>query len=201
MIKLIISIAALYIGVLIYPFVKKHPAWLSFFDAFVLVSIIGLTLLHLIPHSIEAAGGWALLASVIGFGALSSIHLMQPKHAHGHAERGFSVILALAVVGIVIHTLLDGMALDMSSGANNFSQALGLGVLFHRLPVGIFLAMVLMPRYGKKLTLAALTGMAVSTAIGAAISHFAIPHIGMMLLNLLQALIAGMLLHVAFHNI
>ncbi|MBQ1265396.1 MAG: hypothetical protein IIY06_01330, partial [Proteobacteria bacterium] len=201
MIKLIISIVALYFGALIYPFVRKHPAWLSFFDAFVLVSIIGLTLLHLIPHSIEAAGGWALLASAIGFGALSSVHLMQPKHAHAHTQRGFSVVVVLALAGIIIHTLLDGMALDMSSGANNFSQALGLGVLFHRLPVGIFIAMLLVPRYGMKMTLAALTGMAVSTATGAAISHFAIPHLGLMVLNLLQALIAGMLLHVAFHNI
>ncbi len=201
MIKLIFSIVALYFGAGIYPFIKKHPAWLSFFDAFVLVSIIGLTLFHLLPHSIEAAGMWALLAALIGFGMLSALHLIQPHHDHGH-EKTHNAIVWFALVGFIIHTLMDGMALGMGlSDTANFADALGLGVLFHRLPVGIFFAMILMPSYGAKTTIAAMTALATSTLIGAGIAHFAMPHMGLMFLNLVQALIAGSLLHVVFHNI
>ena len=74
MISLIFSVLALFLGVGLYPVIKRRPSWLSFFDAFVFVSITGLTLFHLIPHSVENAGMLGVLALGVGLGVPVFLH-------------------------------------------------------------------------------------------------------------------------------
>ncbi len=217
MLLLVLSILALFIGVGIYPIIKKFPASLSFFDAFVLISLVGLTMLHLIPHSIENAGIPGVLAVALGLGVPSLLHKYQHHHEHdahhthddhqnakdSHHNTANSglILLIIIFIGVIIHTLLDGIGLSMSSMDNDMGQMLGLGVLFHRLPIGIFLSIILVPRIGLKKTWAVVIALATSTCLGFVLGHYTLPSAGLTILYLFQGLIAGSLLHVIFHNI
>ena len=215
MFSLILSVLALFIGVTIYPMIRRKPSWLSFFDAFGLISIVGLTMLHLIPHSVENGGILGLIAVGVGLGVPGLLHLLQHHDHHGEhsdeensgsethsGEKSRRILMACVLIGFAVHTLLDGIGLSMSSLEHaEMGQMLGLGVLFHRLPVGIFLSLILVPRVGIKKTWGLLGGLAASTILGFALGHFALPAAGVTFLYVLQGLIAGMLLHVVFHNI
>ncbi len=221
MIQLILSILALVIGVSIYPVIKNRTSLLSFFDAFVLIAIPGLTLLHLIPHSIENTGlaGW--IAVCLGFGIPGIIHHLQhhshdeDKHeeheeaphsdAHLHRHKPHALLILIVFLGVMIHTILDGIGLSMTSGSNEalnaHGQLLALGVLFHRLPIGIFLGLIMVPMIGFAKTLGVAIAFSAGTCIGFILGHFALPHAGISLLYLFQGLIAGTLLHIIFHNV
>ncbi len=215
MFSLVLSVLALFIGVSVYPLIRRKPSFLSFFDAFGLISIVGLTMLHLIPHSVENGGILGLVAVGIGLGVPAALHLLQHHEhageaaheegeAHGRHSSGRTgrILMTCVLVGFAIHTLLDGIGLSMSSLDHaEMGQMLGLGVLFHRLPVGIFLSLILIPRIGLKKTWGLLAVLATTTILGYALGHFALPAAGLVFLYVLQGLIAGMLLHVVFHNI
>ena len=214
MLLLLLSILALFIGIGIYPVIRKFPASLSFFDAFVLISIIGLTMLHLIPHSVENGGIWGLLAVAVGLTVPAILHKLQhhtsesehhdtehAEHPHHHNERKSGLILIIIVFfGFIIHTILDGIGLSMTA-VDDMGNMLALGVLFHRLPVGIFLSMILVPRLGLKKTWAIIIALAATTSLGFVLGHYTLPSAGLIILNVVQGLIAGTLLHVVFHNI
>ena len=204
MIQLILSILALLIGVAIYPFARKRPSLLSFLDAFAILTIIGLTFLHLIPHTVEHAGMTGIISILIGFGLPTLLHLSHHHH-HSDDNNHSSLLLIIVGIGVIIHTILDGIGLSMSDHSirsmGSSGTMLGLGVLFHRLPVGIFLSMILVPRIGLKKTWAVAITFAVTTFIGYILGHLAISHLGMTLMYAVQGLIAGALLHIVFHNV
>ena len=204
MLVLILSILALFVGVGIYPIIKSRPSLISFFDAFVLISVIGLTLLHLIPHSVEGSGLWGVLAVCIGFGVPVMLHKLPHGHDDNADNKISQVLLFVALTGIITHTLLDGIGLSMGhvhDAEPSSSLMLGLGVLFHRLPVGLFLGMMLIPRMGYARATGIAAAMAAATVLGFVLGHFALPMASLTLLNVVQGLIAGTLLHVIFHNV
>ncbi|GEM_PF-2437536 len=200
MLPLILSILALFSGVCIYPVIKKNASLLSFFDAFALIALLGLTLLHLIPHSAENGGIPGVIAVLIGIGIPTLLHHLQ-HNSDEHEHKTNGILLIIVFVGIIIHTLLDGIGLSMSGTQTDMGQMLGLGVLFHRLPVGIFLSLVLVPQIGLKKTWAIVIAFAISTLIGFLLGHFALPGAGLAILYIIQGIIAGALLHIILHNV
>ena len=215
MLQLIFSILALFVGVALCASIQKRPSWLSFFDAFVVVSIVGLVLFHIVPHCLEDSGILGMATIAIGFGIPALVHQRSHRHEHDancsgeHDDEKKSkfaqyAMMAAIVVGMCAHTILDGIGLSMSDMGDDVGAAgnlLSISVLFHRLPVGVFLSLMLVPRIGTRKTWAIAATMALSTVLGYGLGHFALPHLGMTILNLVQGLIAGMLLHVVFHNV
>ena len=205
MIPLILSILALFSGVSIYPVIRKHASLLSFFDAFALIALLGLTLLHLIPHSVEHGGIPGIIAVLVGIGVPTIIHRFQHGAHHDsekhHGHRANAILLGIVFIGLIIHTILDGIGLSMAGTQTEMGQMLGLGVLFHRLPVGIFLSLVLVPQIGLKKTWAVASAFVVSTLVGFILGHFALADASLAMLYVIQGLIAGALLHIIFHNV
>ncbi len=217
MLQLILSIFALFVGVALCAQIQKRPSWLSFFDAFVVVSIVGLVLFHIIPHTLEDSGLSGMAAIAVGFGIPAIMHRRTHRHEHGahcdgsheknsRRKRSFAqnAMMIAVIAGMCAHTVLDGIGLSMSDMSGDIAPTgnlLGISVLFHRLPVGFFLSLMLAPRIGTKKTWGVAAVMALSTAIGFGLGHFALPHMGMTILYIVQGLIAGMLLHVVFHNV
>ena len=216
MIKLVISVLALIVGASIYPFIKNKAQLLNFFDAFVFVSIVGLVLLHLVPHSIEASGTPAIIAILLGFALPMLFHLRDRFKGEKHSHL-FKWLLMIAFIGLGIHTFIDGLALSMDNAEHFHELAdehlheidhdhaeaaslLALGVMLHRLPVGIFTAWILMPKYGTRLTVSVIATMAFCTIFGFVAGHVGLPHASLNFLNILQAFVAGTLLHVVSHN-
>lgn len=191
LIYVLTSIVALFIGPLLLRLAAQARGLGAAIDGFVLVALGGLVLLHLLPEALEHAGGWALGAAFLG--ALLPL-LIEGPLAQGARPRR---VVWVALLALAAHALVDGGAL---AGAER-SPALALGVVLHRLPVGLFVWWVVRPLHGRRVAWGALGVVAGATLIGLAIGtslHGAAPEAA---LGAFDALVGGSLLHVMLHEV
>ena len=173
---------------------QRRPALAAGLDSFVLVSVSVVVLLHVVPHSAEVLGAPAVLAA--GAGLLLPIALHKLDHAlGGEARRGLRltrdrIVYTLLALGLTVHALFDGAALSAHS------QSLALGVLAHRLPAGLALWVMLRPRAGTARTLTLMGLYGGGTVVGALVGGALEASAGARPLALLQAIVAGSILHV-----
>jgi uncharacterized membrane protein YraQ (UPF0718 family) len=187
---LLASLIALVIGPLV--FERTRGPWaLAALDAFALVAVGGLVSAHILPQCFAVAGWWAapvVLLGLFGPGLLCGSRLL--------ASSGARITLPLALMGIALHALLDGVALR---AAPPEVSALALAIVLHRVSDGLGIWWLARPAYGRRTALVLLGTLAVATVVG-----YATPWIAgsssHLWFALLQALIAGSLLHVILRH-
>jgi uncharacterized membrane protein YraQ (UPF0718 family) len=196
---LIASCAASLIGPLSFEGVRRRRGMMAAVDGFVLVTLIGLILLHILPQSFELAGWWALAAGLVGFGAPMALGRWSP-HQRGH--RAEVPVLLLAAGGLAVHALLDGVALVAPEieGAAAAGDMLALAVVLHRLPVGLTVWWIVKPSRGVGWALTLLGVNVAATIAGFLVGGDALAELPLEGLGAFQALVAGSLFHVAFHH-
>jgi uncharacterized protein len=188
---LLATLVALAAGPALYAAARANPRTLAFLDGFVLVSIAGLVVLEVVPGTFLQGGAWSLaflLAGLFGPTLLERAFRTAEREAHIAA-------LALAVVGLVLHALIDGAVLVPAPGQD---WALPAAVVVHSLPVGMAVWWLLAPNFGRWPPLLALLAMIAGTVAGY--------RYGASLNELLsdeawawfQSLVAGTILHVIF---
>jgi hypothetical protein len=190
---LIASLAALVVGPLI--FERAHRPWaLAGLDAFALVAVGGLVAAHILPQCFET-GGWAvfpvLALGLFGPGLLCGSRLLSGR-------TGSRVTLPLALLGIALHALLDGMALAAQPAGT--TSALALAVVLHRVSDGLGIWWLARPAYGRRVALLLLGTLAVFSIVGFGLEQELAAGISQTWFALLQALIAGSLLHVILRH-
>jgi len=100
-------------------------------------------------------------------------------------------IVALAAAGLLIHAVVDGVALPPENGTS-----LAYAIVLHRLPVGMAIWCVVRPNFGT------VTAMSVfALVIGATVAGYFVGASGLEMAEkrtaaLLQAFISGSLIHV-----
>jgi uncharacterized membrane protein YraQ (UPF0718 family) len=190
---LVASVGALATGPVVARLARSRPGLLSFVDGFVLIAIGGLVMLEVIPHAL-AEGDWlAGLFMVAGF----TLPTMAERLLHYGVRQTHTVVLLLALIGIAIHSALDGSALAQVTTSG--SALLGYGVILHQLPVSLMVWWVLDDR-PRAWTWGALSLMAATTVAG----YVAEPAMFSMLPKTagvwFEALVGGSLLHVIAHS-
>lgn len=189
MFLLLLSFIALWSGPLL--LMNAHPSHqaLVWIDRFVIICILLLVLLHVIPESIEQAGLIAIGAIVLG--ALWPIIYQRLSHsANCHLQRS---LLSLASVGVLTHTILDGVALSDDT-------YLGIAVVLHRLPEGVGIWRVAQAAFNRSWGFIVLGIMMVSTACGYFFGSTWLAYASEGFVGLFEGLMAGVLLHVVFHQ-
>lgn len=186
------SMAGLGTGPLVARAAKARPQMLAFIDGFVLVTIGGLVLLDVIPHALEYRDLWAGLFMLVGF---TLPNLAERLFRFG-VQQTHTAVLLVALVGVAIHSALDGSALAQS--AANPASLIGYGVVLHQLPVSLMVWWVLSDR-PRGVTWFVLCLMAATTVVG----YFAEPTIFAVLPDhagvWFEAVVGGSLLHVIAH--
>lgn len=204
---LVASVVALFIGPALVSLLGDNRRLEEFLDGFVLVAIAGLVLFHLLPDSIALGGSWAIAAAIVGF--------FIPMLAE-HAVLGFGsggdrskLILNLALAGLALHAFLDGIALTseaydvIHAGHDHDNSALDLlsmGVLLHRLPVGLAIWSIVRPGRGARVALALLGMISLFTVAGHSMGPESVLAMPMAMFGIFEALVAGSLVHVVFHR-
>ena len=191
---LLASLATLVVGPLILER-SRRPWTLSALDAFALIAVGGLVGVHILPQSFASAGWWALPAVALGFfgpGLLCGTRLLS-------GATGNKITLPLALLGIALHALLDGVALGSSRGSAGI-DALALAVILHRISDGLGIWWLARPAYGKRVALLLLGTLALFSVLGYALDSHLAPRLSQSWFALLQALIAGSLLHVILRH-
>ncbi len=201
------SVIALFIGPGLLSLLGKNRHVEEFLDGLVLVAIGGLVALHLLPESITYGGSWAVGAALLGF-----FIPMVAEHTVLGAGRGGDpkpLLLVLALSGLAIHAFLDGIALTeeaygaIHAGHEHSMDQLGmlsLGVLLHRLPVGLALWSIVQPARGASTAFGLLAMLSLFTIAGHSLGPASVEMIPMTMFAVFQALIAGSLIHVVLHR-
>lgn len=158
-------------------------------DGFVLVMVGALVLLHVVPHALEEAGPWALAAVAVGLFLPAGLESMPIGGAH--TSRRWT--MALAVMGLALHALLDGAALSTAHGEGD---TLALAVMVHRFPVSLFLWWAVGALVNRRAALLALALLGGATVVGFGFGTALVHLADVNNLGLLEATVGGSLLHV-----
>ncbi len=194
---LLISLLAFAVGPALYRMADRARASLAALDGFVMVAVAGLALVHIIPHAVVTAGVGALAVALAGFIGPGLVeHRLERAARQTH-----TAALVLALSGLTVHEFFDGVGLakafyDPSTGIS----ILAVAVVLHRLPIAITVWWLLRPLRGPRLAWAVLAALGAATVLGYASVDAVAGLVDTRWLGLLEALIAGSLLHVVVHR-
>lgn len=191
LIFLSLTLLALAAGPFLYLAAQRNPRLLAFLDGFVLISIAGLVVLEVVPGTFLEGGPWSLAFLLAGlFGPTLLERLF--RHAEREAHIG---ALALAICGLVLHTLADGAVLAPQDGGD---WALPAAVVLHSIPVGMAVWWLLAPTFGPWPPVLALAAMGAGTIAGYRYGLSLSGMMGQEAWAWFQSLVAGTILHVIF---
>jgi uncharacterized membrane protein YraQ (UPF0718 family) len=193
--KLLLSFAALGLGPLLVVLARRH-AWTTIgVDSFCVVVISGFALLHLLPECVQQAGWSVLPLALLGF----FVPTLAERGLHRDARRLRPIVLGLVLLGMAAHDTLDGLFLHGHAHGDHDHEVTAWAVILHRIPEGIGIWWIVPRTLG---TVAAGLVMAVTvlaTVLGYFLGHHLEESGSTAGLAMLQALLAGSLLHVVFH--
>jgi uncharacterized membrane protein YraQ (UPF0718 family) len=197
---LILSTGALALGPLLGWLLRSSAMALQALDGFVIVSILGVCVFHLLPEALLVAGPWALLTVLIG---LLIPGLVERKLIHSEARTHLAVLL-LAALGLGVHAFLDGAVLaGLATGGavtEGAGAALAWGVLLHRIPVSLMIWWAFRPLHGGIAAASVLLGLGLSTVAGYVAAVGMVHPLEGPLAGHILALVSGSILHVIFHQ-
>lgn len=189
----LLSTLVLVAAPLLYGVLDRYRRTRAALEGFVLVVIAGIVALHIVPGSWQLAGWQSLVALAVG----GAFPLLLERIYRRVLERAHLFVLILAAVGIVVHAVLDGIALLPAQGSSGvLDNELALGVILHRLPVGVAVWWVLRPQFGRLPALCVIGLIVLATGA----SYFfgaGLLDADLTSLALFQSFVAGSLLHVA----
>ncbi|GIU25108.1 metal transporter [Shewanella schlegeliana] len=195
MLYLLASCIALLLGPLFYRFFSTGTGLQKGLDGFIFVSLGGLVLVHILPELLEHGGFLAIIFVIIGiWGPTLSERLF-----HRYSEVTHNLTLILGIGGLLLHTITDGGAMILAQQDGN-SPLLALGIILHRLPVGVAIWWLLKPQVGGRWAMAVLVAMMLLTSVGYFAGEQLISHLTLENTVYLQAFVTGSILHVVLHQ-
>jgi len=181
-------------GPLLYGLLHDHPRAQRAVDGFVYVSVPVLVALQVLPAAWEHRSPLMLGAAAAGLLVPTALERM--SHAlHRHTD---TLALLVGLSGLLLHTLLEGAALV--PGPEGVPVAFGLAVILHQMPVGLVLWWLLRPRYGAVAAACGVGSIVVGTLVGYGLGLEVLGAVHGEGAELYQALVAGSLMHVVFHQ-
>lgn len=192
---LALAIIALFIGPALQRLSVRHKLVMGFVDGFTLIVVLELVIFHLLPHAVEDSGLFAVIIAIVGFllPGLMENHLQRTL-----ARKAHFIALAIALIGIILHSFADGLALIPE--ASTASQLLPIAIICHQLPVGLTIWWLVRPQYGARAGILILGLMAVTTLIGYITGKSFVSGLDHHYMALFESLVAGTLLHVMLHR-
>jgi zinc transporter ZupT len=177
-------------------------------------TLLGVTILAILPESLGACSWWAvLLALATGYALFffisKHVHHVCPACAASHfdadATRHFSDIATVLIVALAIHSTTDGLALGIqgeapATGATKWSLFSALCI--HKVPEGLALGSLLI---GAGLHGATAIGwvaaVEATTLLGGVMGYFFLTNISIFWLALIMAHIGGGFIYLAAHAV
>lgn len=184
------AIIALFVGPVLWELLAMRRTLLERVERVLIWLLAAGLLILVVPELFREAGAVSLIWIAVGFALPAGIETAW-RRATGLSHHLFSAIAAL---GIGIHALIDGAALVIGK------DLLPWAVVVHRLVVGIVLWLVMEPTWGRFASYTVLAALGVATLIGYFSAQSLVPLIRFEYLEILQALIVGMLMHGIIHQ-
>jgi len=154
--NLILSIAALLLGPAIYAYGRRNPTARQILDGFIFITIAGLICVTIVPESLAVGGAMAGLFLLLGI----AFPVIIERGFRGALHEAHVLVLIVAALGLVIHAVVDGIALLPMEGGD-----LAHAVILHRLPVGMAIWWSLRPNLGLPVAIGAFATIIVASTL------------------------------------
>jgi ZIP family zinc transporter/zinc and cadmium transporter len=148
----------------------KHPRLLDALLAFSAAFLIGVAVLDLLPEALGARGAGAAWVVLTGYVLVHfSQHVLVPHFHFGEEVHAVTAGVSIsALIGLLLHTFVDGMAI-----ASGYQVSARLGALvaaaigLHKVPEGVAIAsLFLKAGRSRRAALAAAAALGVATVVG-----------------------------------
>lgn len=190
MLMLLLSLAALAAGPVLVALLHPAGRGRAALDAFVLVGVAGLILLHVLPAALSVAGWPAGTAAAAGAALPGLLHRFFPQGTR-RTNTGVAVV---GLIALLTHAALDGVALGTSAP----NAPLALAVLLHRVPLSLSVWWLGLTVIGRRTAVTILATEGLGTLVGFAAGEAALQLLAGPALSVLQAMMAGTVLHVVW---
>ncbi|MDJ0927988.1 MAG: hypothetical protein QNJ73_10105 [Gammaproteobacteria bacterium] len=195
--NLILSFVALALGPLLWVACQKSEPARGFLESFLFVTIAGIVFVHIVPETFKVAGFSAAVFLILGIFFAFAIERLATMPGGNR----YSWVLVIATLGLVVHAMIDGLALLPESSQSGEFEALlnnhiALGVIMHRIAVSMAIWWILRPQMGTTVAVAALVLIGVATSTAYFVGE---PILELLMTNSIawfQAFVAGSLLHI-----
>ena len=198
---LVVAILALLSGPLLFEFGRLGSRTSAFLDGFAFITIAGLFLFGILPEAIDTGGRVTWVFAALGL----AFPLLVERLFHDAARRAHLVFLALGMLGLIAHCMLDGLILVGAEldghAAHAAGEQLGVAVILHNMPKGIALWFLLAPTFGRRVAGAVLLALIGGTTLGYVLGPSALILLTGTGVAWFQAFVAGSILHVVVHGI
>ncbi len=191
---LLLSIITLFIGPLLYLWLRKGGFVAKAFDSIIVAVLVVLLAFLLIPESWAELGYWSVALMLAGYLLPGMLEGLIRKAAH--TLHLISLLLALA--GLALHAMLDGAVL--TGGHGDTGSNLSLAIVLHRFGAGLVLWMMVQPVFGKRVAFAVLGFVSLATVAGYLLSESVLGLEGEYAMVVIQALVTGMIVHSLVHR-
>ena len=191
---LLLSIITLFAGPLLFQWVSSSHPLAKTLDRVIVVVLIVLVVVLLVPDIIQPLGLSAPGFLLIGY-LLPGLLERVIKRA---AETLHLLSLYVALIGLILHAVLDGAGLAGSDMRD--SSSLAVAIILHRFGMGLMLWLIMQPAFGKRVAWATLFAMAAATIIGFEFSERLLPYADDTLIAAVQGVIVGTIIHSLVHR-
>jgi hypothetical protein len=190
---LVLSVLALAAGLGLVIAGRDRPRLRLAIDGFILGVVPTLLAIRVLPHLWDQVGAMAFAFVAIGYG----MFWFMERAAEQQNLQAHVVVTVLA-----LHSLLDGASLAVAQRLQmgRASGVLMAALVIHRLPEGLVVGALLIPRHGLKVATTGAAILAVTMLAGAAGGHALLQHADGWSLNLAVAGGMGALLRAVLHG-
>ncbi len=160
---------------------------------------LGVVFLHFIPDSLaDGASPMVAVMLLLGFLLIFFVEKFLLTRGDGSVVQEHKAVAMTVLLGLTVHSLIEGMGLAMLNAGGEFSAVLFFSILSHNIPAAISLAsLFLLARLDKKSLVIWLVVFSISTPGAALLSYFIFNAGNSEYVTYLSALTAGSLLYVA----
>jgi hypothetical protein len=191
---LLLSIITLFAGPLLFQWVSSSHPLARALDRAIVAVLVVLVVVLLIPDIIEPLGLLAPGFLIVGY-LLPGLLERVIKQA---AETLHLLSLYVALVGLILHAVLDGAGLAGSEMRDNSSLAAA--IILHRFGMGLMLWLIMQPVFGNRVAWGILFAMAAATIVGFEFSERLLPYADVTVIAAVQGVIVGTIIHSLVHR-
>ncbi len=191
---LLLSLMTLFAGPLIFLWIAKGGRLAQTIDRLIVLALILLVVLLLLPEIVQAMGWIAVALVALGYLLPTVLELIVRRAA----ATLHLASLTLALLGLLLHEMLDGAGLAGSQLQG--SGGLAAAIILHRFGVGMMIWLIMQPAFGQRAAWLMLIGMAAATIAGFEFSSHLLPLAGEFAISALQAAIIGAIIHSLVHR-
>ena len=176
--------------------IRKKPSLALHFSAGILV---GVAILHLLPETFRVLGNRATAPFLFGFLILFVLEKFILVHpCEEDEECAVHRLGKWAFIGISFHALIDGIALGTGAFVPDLGMMVLLGLIFHKIPAAMSLAIILMTsHFSRKKTVILIILFSLATPLGGIFSLYGLNHFSQDFLGWALGISAGTFLAIA----